>query len=78
MMMVTDRGVKDIIEVFSFEFEDDLIEHDLILFIDLYILGNQNWVTIVLLLFQHYVYLMLAKILTLISFAIWLESFGKY
>lgn len=54
MMIVADRCIKDIVEIFSFEFEDDLIEHDFVLFVDLQIFSDKNWrVSTVLLLFEH-------------------------
>ena len=54
MMIIADGGVKDIIEIFSFEFEDDLIEHDFVLFVDLQILSDKDWrISTVLLLFEH-------------------------
>ncbi len=53
-MIVADRGVKYIIEIFSFEFEDDLIEHDFVLFVNLQILSDKDWrISTVLLLFEH-------------------------
>ena len=54
MMIVADGGVKDVIEIFSFQFEDDLIEHDFVLLIDMQVLSNKDWrVSTVLILFEH-------------------------
>ena len=48
MMVVADRGVEDFVEVVSLELQDDFIEHDLILFVDLEILLDQEAVLLLL------------------------------
>lgn len=43
-MIITDKGVEDLIKAFSFEFEDDLIEHNLVELISLYSLLDETGV----------------------------------
>lgn len=49
MVIITYWGIVDIVEIFSHQFEDDLIEHDFPIFICLNCLCNQNGNPVILL-----------------------------
>jgi hypothetical protein len=60
MVVIAHRGIINIVEVFLFQFKDNLIEHNFVQLIHLQILSDEHWCeTAVLLLLQHDVYLAL-------------------